>query len=306
LVVLAGGVGAARFLEGLAGVVPAAQITVVGNTADDAEIHGLHISPDLDTVTYTLAGRANPETGWGLNNDTFHCLEALSLYDQDWFRLGDHDLATHIYRSALLRGGVPLTEITARIARAHGVEAAILPMSDDRVRTFVDTPAGELDFQTYFARRKAQDPVRGVRFEGAATARPGPSVVHAISCADAVLLAPSNPIISIGPILAVPAIHEALHETPATVLAVSPIVAGRALKGPTVRMMEGLGHQPTCVGVARIYESFCDLFVIDEQDWATTSDIEALGLEAMVTNTVMNDLASKQALARFCLEGLLR
>ena len=204
VVALAGGVGAARFLEGLAGVFPPDRLVIIGNTADDLELHGLHISPDLDTVAYTLAGLADPLQGWGVAADTFECLSTLARYTDAWFRLGDRDLATHLYRTGLLRQGVPLSEVTRRISCALGVRARLLPMTDDRFRTRIQTPAGTVDFQVYFVQRRAEDKVRGILFEGVEQARPAPGVLEAIGGAAAVIVCPSNPLISIGPILAVP------------------------------------------------------------------------------------------------------
>ena len=305
VVVLAGGVGAARFLEGLAAVIPAEDIIVIGNTGDDLEVHGLHVSPDLDTVTYTLAGIADPDQGWGVAGDTFECLDHLErLGGETWFRLGDRDLATHLYRTSLLRRGLPLSEVTSRIVRSLGVRSRIMPMSDDRVRTWVETDQGRLDFQTYFVKRQSRDQVRGVEFVGAETAKPSPGVVEEIRAAKAVIVAPSNPIISIGPILAVPGIRESLRNTKATVAAVSPIVAGRALKGPTTRMMEGLGMKATALSVAELYRDFLDFFVFDQQDAALSGPIEALGMKLVTTNTVMASAARKKELARAVLRAI--
>ena len=305
VVVLAGGVGAARFLEGLAAVIPAEDIIVIGNTGDDLEVHGLHVSPDLDIVTYTLAGIADPAQGWGVADDTFECLDHLErLGSETWFRLGDRDLATHLYRTSLLRSGLPLSEVTSRIVRSLGVRSRIMPMSDDRVRTWVETDHGRLDFQTYFVKRQSSDQVRGVEFVGAETAKPSPGVVEEILAAKAVIVAPSNPIISIGPILAVPGIRESLRKTNATVAAVSPIVAGRALKGPTTRMMEGLGMKATALSVAELYRDFLDFFVFDQQDTALSGSIEALGIKPVTTNTVMASAARKKELARAVLRAI--
>lgn len=305
VVVLAGGVGAARFLDGLAGVVPAADITVIGNTGDDLEVHGLCVSPDLDTVTYTLAGVVDPAQGWGLAGDTFECLDRLGSFGgETWFRLGDRDLATHIYRTSLLRSGLPLSDVTLRIARSLGVRSRILPMSDDRVRTWVETAQGRFDFQTYFVKRQSRDQVTGVEFVGAATAQPAPDVVEEIQAAKAVIVAPSNPVISIGPILAVPGIREALRKTNAAVAAISPIVAGRALKGPTTRMMEGLGMEASALSVAELYRDFADFFVLDQQDSALSGRVEALGMKPVTTNTVMASAVLKKELARTTLRAM--
>ncbi len=300
IVALAGGVGAARFLRGLAGVVDPRRLFVIVNTGDDAEIHGLRVSPDLDTVTYTLAGLADPVRGWGLDGDTFHCLEALGrLGAETWFQLGDRDLATHLFRTGRLRAGATLSAVTREISVALGVGAAIVPMSDDPVRTRVRTPAGELDFQTYFVKRGTRDRVLGVRFAGVRRARPAPGVLTAIARARAVIVCPSNPIISIGPILAVRGIRDALRRTAAPVVAVSPIVGGRALKGPAARMMRGMGMEASAAGVARLYRDFVDRFVVDRADREPAASIPG----AVVTDTVMSTSARAEALARAALEA---
>ncbi len=305
LVVLAGGVGAARFLSGLTAHVDPSEITVIGNTADDLELHGLSISPDLDTVTYTLAGVVDPEQGWGVAQDTFECLGFLDRYSGDtWFRLGDRDLATHIYRTALLNRGVPLSEATAAVAERLGVASRILPMTDGIVRTWITTPTDRLDFQTYFVRRGARDEVRQVEFEGAEEAEPAPGVIEALDSARGVIVAPSNPFISIGPILAVPGIREALRTTPATVVAVSPIAAGRAFKGPTARMMAGLGHDVSALAVARLYQDFLDSFVLDTQDAASAEAIRELGVKSFTADIAMSSDERKKALAAETLEAL--
>ena len=305
IVVLAGGVGAARFLSGLIAHVDPSRITVIGNTGDDLELHGLSISPDLDTVTYTLAGLVDPEQGWGIAQDTFECLGFLERYSGDtWFRLGDRDLATHIYRTALLNRGVPLSEATAAVAERLGVATRILPMTDDIVRTWITTPTERLDFQTYFVRRGARDEVREVEFEGAENAKPAPGVIEALETAQAVIVAPSNPFISIGPILAVPGIREALRETPAPVAAVSPIAAGRAFKGPTAAMMAGLGHEVSALAVARLYQDFLGSFVLDRQDAAAVAAIRGLGVKPFTADIAMSSDERKKALAADTLEAL--
>ena len=305
ITVLAGGVGAARFLEGLVRAVAPAEVTVIVNTGDDEEFFGLHVSPDIDTVIYTLSGRVNPEHGWGLAGDTFAFLEALGRLGHDtWFRLGDADLATHIHRTWLLRQGRTLTEVTASIAAAFGLETTVLSMSDEPVRTQVVTPAGVLPFQEYFVRRGFQDPVQGLRTQGVESARPAPGVLESLSRADAIILAPSNPLVSIGPILAVPGIREALVETPAPVAAVSPIVAGRALKGPADRMMVGLGLEVSARGVAELYRDFLDIMVLDSADEALAPQVQSLGITPVVTNTVMRSAADKAALAAATLRAL--
>jgi LPPG:FO 2-phospho-L-lactate transferase len=299
IVALAGGVGAARFLDGLVRVIPPNDVFVLGNTGDDAEIHGLNISPDLDTVMYTLAGLANPVHGWGLRGDTFHNLEALRRLGADaWFQLGDRDLATHIFRTERLRAGAKLSEVTRELTAALGVKSAIVPMSDHPVRTMVETKAGLLDFQDYFVRRRTRDAVRGVRFRGAEKSRPAAGVLNAIAQADAVIFCPSNPIISIGPILAVPGIRQALERRKGPTVAISPIVGGRALKGPAAGMMRSLKMSVSALGVAQFYRGIVNAFVLDKVDEAQAAKIEALGMRAIVTDTIMTGLSKKKSLAR--------
>lgn len=305
IVALAGGVGAARFLDGLVAVTAPERVVIVGNTGDDFELHGLHISPDLDTVAYTMAGIADPERGWGIRGDTHECLRSLGRYGRPtWFQLGDRDLATHLYRTELLRQGLGLSEATARICEKLGVSAKLVPATDARLRTRVDTLEGRLDFQVYFVERRTEPEVTGVVFDGVETARPAPGVLETIAAASAVIVCPSNPLISIGPILAVPGIREALRTTPARVAAISPIVGGKALKGPADRMMRGLGMDPSAVAVARLYRDFVDVFIMDEVDRACAPAVEALGMRAVVTQTVMRDAASRRALAAVTLEAL--
>ncbi len=306
IVALAGGVGAARFLEGLVAVAAPERLVIVGNTGDDLELHGLRISPDLDTVAYTLAGMADAAQGWGLAGDTFQCLAALERFTSEtWFRLGDRDLATHLFRTDLLRRGLPLSEVTHRIARALGVRARLLlPMTDDRLRTRVQTDAGPLDFQVYFVQRRAVDRVRGVLFDGAEQARPAPGVLESIRAAAGVIVCPSNPLISIGPILAVPGIRQALRETGARIAAISPIVGGRALKGPADRMMRGVGLDASARQVAELYCDFADVFILDRADQAEAPRVEALGIKSVVTDTIMKGRAEKMALAKVTLEAL--
>ncbi len=299
IVALAGGVGAARFLDGLAQVIDPARLFIIGNVGDDAGIHGLHISPDLDTVIYTLAGIADPARGWGLAGDTFHCLNALGhLGGETWFQLGDRDLATHLYRTERLRAGATLAEVTREIARALRVRARVVPATDQPVRTHVRTRRGELEFQTWFVRRRARDAVLGLRYEGASKARPAPGVLGAIASAAAIIVCPSNPFLSIGPILAVPGIRRALRRTPALVAAISPIVGGRALKGPTARMMKSMGMRASAAEVARLYQDFVDLFVLDRADQRQAARIERMGLRVVAADTVMKGAREKRALAR--------
>ncbi len=299
IVALAGGIGAARFLEGLVRVVAARQMFIIGNTGDDAEMHGLYISPDLDTLTYTLAGLADPKRGWGIKNETFRCLESMGRFGlPTWFQLGDQDLATHLYRSERLRDGATLAQVTAEISNALKVRARIVPMTNDRVRTRIVAPSGELEFQTYFVRNRARDKVLDVRFDGASKATPAPGVINAINAAKMIILCPSNPFISIGPIVAVPGIRDALRGKRERVMAISPIVAGRALKGPAAQMMKSMQMRPSAVEVARLYGDFAGVFVLDELDRDSAKEVEALGMRAMVTNTLMTGLRQKKELAR--------
>ena len=306
IVALAGGVGAARFLQGLAAVVSPERLIIIGNTGDDLELYGLHISPDLDTVAYTLAGMVDETRGWGIAGDTFTCHRALERYTQDaWFHLGDHDLATHLFRTTLLRRGLPLSEVTHQICQTLGVRVRrLLPMTDDRLRTRVQTDAELLDFQVYFVKRQAQDDVRGIVFEGTEQARPAPGVLESIRQAAVVIVCPSNPLISIGPILAVPGIRQALCQTKACVAAISPIVGGRALKGPADRMLRGLGLAASACQVAELYRDFTDVFILDNVDRAQVAGIETLGMKAVVTDTIMKGWQERVALAKVTLEGL--
>jgi LPPG:FO 2-phospho-L-lactate transferase len=296
--VLAGGVGGARFLQGLLAVCPPETVTIVGNVGDDLEPYGLHVSPDLDTVLYTLTGRIDAEKGWGVRGDTPRALEqARALGAEAWFWLGDLDLGLHMARTEMLRAGLPLSAVTARLAAAMGLGAHLVPATDDRLRTMVTVPQGEVDFQTYYVRRAHSDPVLGIRFDGAEAARPAPGVLDAIGAADVVVIAPSNPFISIDPILAVPGIREAVRARRDRVVAVSPIVAGRALRGPAAGMLETLGHETSVVGVAEVYRSLASTLVIDDEDAPAAARVERLGLRARVTATVMANLEASRALA---------
>ncbi len=305
IVALAGGVGAARFLEGLTGVVSPKRILIIGNTGDDAEIHGLHVSPDLDTVMYTLAGLNDPKRGWGLRGDTFTCLKALGALGADvWFQLGDRDLATHIYRTVRLRDGAPLSRVTRELARRLGVESALTPVTDHRLRTLIETARGRLEFQTWFVRRRARDRITGLVFDGATESRPAPGVLDAIASAEGIIICPSNPLISIGPMLAVPGVREALREARAPVAAVSPIVGGRALKGPAAAMMKSLRMRVSPLGVAEFYKDLLDVMVLDRADKLLAPRIELMGIRGVVTATVMSSIARKRALARATLQGM--
>lgn len=271
------------------------------NVADDVELHGLHISPDLDTVTYTLAGAIDRERGWGLAGETWSAMDALARYPRarSWFNLGDRDLATHLYRTDRLRTGATLSEVTAEIADAWQLELRLLPATDDRIQTRVRVDGeGEIGFQEYFVQRRHDVPVTGVRFDGADTAAPGPGVLAAIQEADRVVVAPSNPIVSIGPLLAVPGVRAAVEARRDATVAVSPIVAGAALKGPADRLLRELGHDSSVVGVARLYAPFAGTLVIDDADEEHTDAVRAEGLRCVVTSTVMRDPATAEALAR--------
>ncbi len=304
IVVLAGGVGAARFLEGLVQVVPQERLTVIVNTGDDRDFYGLHVSPDLDIVMYTLAGIVDEAHGWGIRNDTYNTMQQLTRYgNEDWFMLGDRDLATHIHRTSMLRQGKTLSEVTDELRRQFGLNIRILPMSDQPVATHIQTPIGLLHFQEYMVKRRCADEVLDVAFVGVNESQPAPGVLDAIKDAEAILIAPSNPIVSIGSILAVPGIHDMLHEASGMVVAVSPIVGGAPIKGPADKLMRGLGMEVSAVGVARCYRDFLDVLVIDEQDAHLLSRIEDLGIPTVATNTIMRDSAAKAALARKVLEA---
>jgi len=311
--VLAGGVGAARFLAGLLEVHPADQVVAVANVGDDLDLHGLHISPDLDTVTYTLAGAIDPDRGWGLAGESWQAMDSLGRYGgTPWFNLGDRDLATHLYRTQRLGEGADLRTVTAEIAGAWGLELDLVPVTNDRLRTMVTVvdppPPGSADgtpgtthevtFQEYFVQRRHGVPVTAVRFDGAETARPTAGVLDAIEAADTVVIAPSNPIVSIEPVLVVPGVREAVTARRHRVVAVSPIIAGAALKGPADRMLRELGHEPTVVGVARLYAPLAETLVIDEADRHLAAAVEAEGMRAVVTPTVMAEPGAAAALAR--------
>lgn len=299
IVALAGGVGGAKLAQGLYGVVPAGALTVVVNTADDFTHLGLHIAPDLDTVLYTLAGIANPATGWGIAGDSFAAMAMLGRYGHDdWFRLGDRDLATHITRTERLRTGATLSQVTADLATHLGVTAHLLPMCDEPVATLVDTAVGRLAFQDYFVRRHHQDDVLGLVFEGAAEAHVPATVATVLAEAEAIVLCPSNPFVSIGPILAVPGLRDRLAAATAPRVAVSPIVGGQAVKGPAGQMLAALGHDVSPLGVARLYTGLIDGIVIDEIDAALAPAIAALGLAVLPAQTIMGDTADRERLAR--------
>jgi LPPG:FO 2-phospho-L-lactate transferase len=311
ITVLAGGVGAARMLAGIVQVVRPSEVTAIVNVADDDVMHGLHISPDLDTVTYTLAGAINPETGWGLAGESWQAMETMRRYGgPTWFGLGDRDLGTHLFRTHRLAQGASLTEVTAEIVAGWGLQVRLLPVTEDRLRTKVlivddDTPDEglEIGFQEYFVQRRHAVPVRGVRFDGADTAAPAPDVIEAIIGAEVVVIAPSNPIVSIGPIFAVSGVMEAVMNRRDNVVAISPIIAGAALKGPADRLMTELGHEASVLGVARMYQKVAGTLVIDEQDEALEGAVEDLGMRCVVTPTIMKDSATSSALGRTVIEA---
>jgi LPPG:FO 2-phospho-L-lactate transferase len=301
---LAGGVGAARMLRGLVIAGVGHDVTAVVNTGDDVVLHGLHVSPDIDTVTYTLAGMNDDERGWGLAGETWRVMEGLErLGGETWFRLGDRDLATHLYRTERLARGATLSRVTAEIAHALEVPVRLLPMSDDPVRTHITLRDGpEVSFQEYFVRRQHAVAVSAVRFAGADEAVPAPGVLEAIAQASLVLVCPSNPIVSIGPMLAVPGVPEALRARREDVVAVSPIVAGAALKGPADRMLVELGHEPTAAGVARLYADIAGTLVVDVADAGLARRIEELGVRCIVTPTVMHTPEDAAGLAKTVLD----
>ena len=311
ILVFAGGVGAARFLSGLVQITPADNIVTVVNTGDDTELHGLSISPDIDTVTYTLAQAIDPARGWGLKDETWRAMEALAKFEAvkpagslaapRWFNLGDSDLATHFYRTARLHEGATLAEVTDEIRRAFNLEVRILPMSNDKVRTRVHLQDSVVPFQEYFVRLQHSVPVTSVEFEGCNSAS---FIDHTlITEAQSIVIAPSNPIVSIGPFRSLPGVEEALTKKREHVVAVSPIVAGAALKGPADRMLVELGHEPTVVGVARMYAPICSTLVIDQQDEHLVPAVEAEGIKCVVTNTIMSQPGVAASLARTALES---
>jgi LPPG:FO 2-phospho-L-lactate transferase len=304
IVVLAGGVGAARFLEGLVQVAPPEEIVAIINTGDDMVFHGLHVSPDIDIVTYTLAGIVDESQGWGVRDDTTHALSMLAqLGAETWFKLGDRDLAVHIRRTELLRAGWTLSEVTDAFRRALKVGVRLLPMSDDQVATEICTPVGWLHFQQYLVQRRARDEVLGVRFIGIDRARPAPGVIEALQQADAVIIAPSNPVVSVGTILAVPGVRDAVTSTPAPVVAVSPIVAGAPIKGPAAPLMRAVGLDVSARGVAVCYRGVIDTLIIDQADAELADEIRTFGIEVVVTDTIMRGRAEKRRLAEMTLSA---
>ena len=296
--------GAARLLAGLVRVVPPADLTAIVNVGDDVELHGLHISPDIDTVTYTVAGAIDPERGWGLAGETWRAMEALQRYPSTtaWFNLGDKDLATHLFRTDRLRSGASLSQVTAEISTAWALGMRLLPATDDRLQTRVTIDDGtEIGFQEYFVQRHHSVPVTALRFDGAEAARPAPGVLAALATATRVVIAPSNPLVSIAPVLAVPGVREAVVARRADTVAVSPIIAGAALKGPADRLLRELGHESTVVGVARLYAPIAATLVVDEADADQVDAVEAEGIRCIVAPTIMRDAAAAAALGEVVL-----
>ena len=308
ITVLSGGTGGAKFVDGLRQIIPPEELTIIVNTGDDLMWWGLYVSPDLDSITYMLAGRLSSERGWGVRGDTFYCLKTMGqLSEPTWMHIGDRDLAMHIFRSKLLAEGKTLTETTAEIAARMGIRARILPMTDARVETRILTPSGELSFEEYFVQRWYQDPVESVRFAGASEAKPAPGVLEAIRSADLVMLAPSNPVTSIGPILAVPGVREALRESRARITAVSPIVGGAAVAGPAGILMAAQGLAVSIAGVADCYHDFLDLLVVDSKDAAAADELRKTGMRVHCTSTIMrkNNNADRVELAKSALAASL-
>jgi len=302
---LAGGVGAARLLRGLVKVTAKEEITTIVNTGDDLELYGLYISPDLDIVMYTLAGLVDEERGWGIEGDTFNCLEILGKYGHEtWFRLGDKDLATHIRRTWLMSEGLTLSEVTGRLCRSLGLKIRLLPMTDDRVRTMIRTPVGLMGFQEYLVKRMAQDEVLEIIFEGAELAKPAQGVVEAILDCNGIIVCPSNPLVSIGTILSLEKIRDALLKTDSSVVAVTPIVGGKPIKGPADKLMRGVGLKVSAVQVAELYRDFLDVFIIDSSDRELKTEIEKLGIQVVCANTVMRTHDDKISLAKVAIEAL--
>jgi LPPG:FO 2-phospho-L-lactate transferase len=295
VVVLSGGVGGARFLRGLVDVVEQRDLTVIGNVGDDLELLGLHISPDLDSILYTLSGRGDDERGWGRADETWNAIETVAeLGGSAWFRLGDRDLGLHLARTEALAAGEPLSAVTAKLASSLGLEFALLPATDDELRTWIDTPAGTFEFQVWFVARRHRDEVDGVRYVGADAATPAPGTIEAIRAADLILFAPSNPYVSIGPILAVDGIERAIRERSVPCVAVSPLIGGRAVKGPADRMLARLAGGTSPAHVASCYGDLIDVLVVDEAD---AHDVENLAVRPVITKTLMSDEQARRRLA---------
>lgn len=305
VVALAGGVGAAKLLKGLVRLVqPLSNLVIVGNTGDDIEVYGLHVSPDLDIVMYTLAGIVDETKGWGVSGDTFHCLDMLGrLGSETWFKLGDKDLAIHIMRTKMLKNGKTLSEATAKLCRMLGVKAKLVPMTNDSIRTKVVSGQLRLEFQEYFVKRGTRDEVTNVVFEGAEKARPAPSVIEAIKEAERLVICPSNPVLSISPILSISTIRNELKSTGAYIVGVSPIVCGKAIKGPADRILASMGLEASAYGVAKFYEDFLDHLIIDTADEHYKGRIEGLGVRVTVTDTIMRTLEDSIRIAKVLMEA---
>ncbi len=304
VVALAGGVGAAKLLRGLVQVVPFDDLLIVGNTGDDFELYGLHISPDLDIVMYTLAGIVDEAKGYGVAGDTFHCLDMLKrLGFETWFGLGDRDLAVHVVRTELLGTGMTLSQTTAELCRMLHVKVRLVPMSDDPVRTKVLTGQLRLDFQEYFVKRRAEDVVSGVIYDGCEKAKTAPGILEAIERAERIVICPSNPLLSVSPMLSIPGFTDGLRRSNARVVGVSPIVGGKALKGPADKIMASLGLEPSAYGVAKFYEDFLDHLIIDNADEQHRSRIESLGVKVTVTDTIMKSVEDSVRLAKVVVDA---
>jgi LPPG:FO 2-phospho-L-lactate transferase len=304
-VVLAGGVGGARFLQGLIRILPPDRLDIIGNVGDDIELYGLHISPDLDTVMYTIAGLVDEIKGWGLKKDSFNFLQMFKHYDRrTWFKIGDMDVATHIFRTFLIQQGLPLSEVTQILCRNLGVKYNIIPATDDKVRTKVDTKEGLLDFQEYFVKKKFEVEIKKVIFEGVNDSIPNSNALKVIEKAQTIIFAPSNPIVSIGCILSVPGIKEAIKRSKAYKVAISPIMGGKAVRGPAHKMMKELGNESSSFGVAAIYKELINVMIIDNQDVNLKTSINDLGMSVIVTNTLMSNMNSKINLARLALNSM--
>ncbi|MEM2901829.1 MAG: 2-phospho-L-lactate transferase [Candidatus Bathyarchaeia archaeon] len=301
---LAGGVGAAKLISGLVKLISPKDLTVIVNTGDDVILHGLYISPDVDIITYTLAGLVDERRGWGIKEDTYNCLEMLGKYGgETWFNLGDKDLATHIFRTKMLKEGFTLTQIAKKFTSLLNVQASILPMSDERVETMIHIEGGMINFQRYLVERGARDEVLGVEFIGARSARPAPGVIESLLAAEKVVVCPSNPVVSIGPILAVHEIRDTLRELKTPVVAVSPIIQGSPVKGPADKLMRGLNLEVSARSVASLYKEFLDTMVIDEKDEAEEESIKSMGLKVLKTDIAMRSLEDKVRVAKLILEA---
>jgi LPPG:FO 2-phospho-L-lactate transferase len=304
---LAGGVGAAKFLRGLIEIAPQENVNIIGNVGDDITFYGLHISPDLDIVMYTLADLVCKKRGWGIEGDSFNCLNMLSRYGFDpWFKLGDMDLATHIYRTYLLRNGLTLSQVTLELCRRLGLKVKLIPVTDNYLRTIILSSEGRLSFQEYFVKRKCEPKVLNVIFEGSDKAEPAPGVLESLEEANIIVLCPSNPILSIGPILAVKGIRNFLRKSSKPIVAISPIIAGKALKGPADKIMLELGLKPSALTVAEIYKDFLKVFILDVRDKSLKPEIEELGIKVILADTIMSDLSKQIALASETLKAALR